>query len=747
MSASSPQPQLQPRAISRPVSQKRRLLSGSRRPGPVGVLLGSSIVLILSGIYHFLIYVPHPDLPHRLTILDDVFVLGVAGIVGVTGTAIGKRLLRAFPLSDFSRLERAALALGLGWGVLSLAVLLLGLAQLLYLPALLALLGLGLALCWREAWQIISALGAPASYQSLAPLLPRRRLTLALAGIVALELLLLGSQMFTLPYNAPFGYDLYQYHWAVPKLYLLHHGIYGLPGWANADFPFLTEMLNIAALAVNAPLAALWMQAIYGLLAVLLLAGFLARRFGALAAWLGTALCLSSPIFTGVLGSGYAEPGAIYYGVASAALVLAWHAHQQTSRARWRLLLLAGLFAGFGLGARYQEGAVIAGIVLLLLALDLSRLVRAGAQRESLWAAARRAGADLLIYGSAVALPLVPWLVKDAIELSNPIYPAFWNGPAWDNARSEVWLVTMGHYGPQGPLWWRLAAAFFGLFFDSVRGGEPPFVPPNYLLLTALLVPLALLLAWLRRREQGTVPEWLREVAPWLIVACGAYLAWGLSGALLERYAVLWLVLLAVPAAVVLARLSRMRWALPGTQGEARLLRTGVLTLVLLLLIMGPLETFLFWAPASPIPLVTGQVSLRQWEEEHIMEPSYWAMVDEVNTTIPRSAKLLLLGRGAGYFFEGRDYVADSGEDWIPYLETEGKSDCGILRLLHQNGFSVVVYEEQTLEFVIHTFGNTYLAGFLPAWRAFLARALIPIWSYQNFHLYQIPPPDAACQG
>src|SRR5579885_1034013 len=308
MSAPFRQPQPE---LSAPAPQKPRYVP--QKAGhlvPVGIVAGGGVVLILSGVYHFLTYAPHPDQPHLLTSLDDVFVLGVAGIVALVGIGIGKRLLRAMPLAGFSRLERAALALGLGWGILSLAVLLLGLAHLLYLPALLALLGLCLALCWRETWHVALALSDPTSYHFLAALLPRRRLTAALVGIVLIELLLLGSQMLTMPYNAPFGYDLYQYHWAVPNLYLLHHTIYGLPGWANADFPYQTEMLNTLALAIDAPLAALWIQAIYPLLAVVLLSGFLARRFGTLEAWLGAALCLASPIFTGLLGSGYTEPGA-----------------------------------------------------------------------------------------------------------------------------------------------------------------------------------------------------------------------------------------------------------------------------------------------------------------------------------------------------------------------------------------------------------------------------------------------------
>ena len=38
-----------------------------------------------------------------------------------------------------------------------------------------------------------------------------------------------------------------------------------------------------------------------------------------------------------------------------------------------------------------------------------------------------------------------------------------------------------------------------------------------------------------------------------------------------------------------------------------------------------------------------------------------------------------------GYFLPDFDYMADSDEDWIPYLETEGYTSSGIVTLLQQD--------------------------------------------------------------
>ena len=164
-------------------------------------------------------------------------------------------------------------------------------------------------------------------------------------------------------------------------------------------------------------------------------------------------------------------------------------------------------------------------------------------------------------------------------------------------------------------------------------------------------------------------------------------------------------------------------------------------TILAAVLALGTAFSLLYWLSDYPLPLIAGQVSLHQWEEQHVMEPAYWAMVDYVNTSVPRSAKVLLLGQGTGYFIEGRDYIADSGDDWIPYLETEGRNEAGMLALLRQDGFRYVIYGENALNFVVHVYDNSYLGSFLPAFRQFLRDSLTRIWASGNFTIYQIPAP------
>jgi hypothetical protein len=715
----------------------------AHRRRPLLALAGLAVLLALVTVYHYTIYVPQPDVPHRLTLLDDVFALGIFSLVALVGLVVGWRALRPFKLAGFgfSRLERGALAVGLGWGILSLGVLALGLAHLLYAWALLAGLILALLLCWREVRRLWVLLITLATHRLPGAVRPRGFFLWTLALALLVEVAILGTNWLA-PYPS-MGYDLYQYHWAVPQLFLLHHAIYAFPGWAHADFPFADEMLNTIALAFQTPVAALFLQGTFGLLAVLLIASYLYRHMGRLAACLGAALCLSSPLFVDLLSTGYVEVALSYDAVASLVLVLAWlrQPPQAGVRGNLHLLLLGGLFIGMGLAAKYTEAQMVVAIGVLLVGAVALAGLRAWRRGEWHGLIVRRALLALLLYGVGALAPLLPWLAKDWALLGNPIYPFIWGGPGWNAARTEVGVVTFAHFGPRGPLWQRLLEAFTGLFFDTGRTGEPQLFPPSYFLLSVLAAPLVLTGDWLYRRKQRALPQTSRQpslpnhITLWLVVAGGAYLSWSLSNALVGRYAMPWILLLAVPAAVILLRV--LEWAYRWI-GSRVLTQVAILVLVILL---GPVTSALFWLSDHPAPLVTGQVSLHQWAEQDILDPAYWAMVDYVNTQIPHSAKVLLLGQGTGYFLEGRDYIADSGDDWIPYLETEGQSEAGMLALLRQDGIRYVIYGGKVLNFVVHTYENSYLGSFLPAFRQFLNDSLKEIWAYKDFQVYQVPSP------
>ncbi len=705
------------------------------RRWPLLIVASGLLPFATAALYHYVIYVPQPNQPHRLTILDDLFALGLVIVLGCVGLGVGKRLLRGFPLRGFSRLEQSTLALALGWGAVSLGVLVLGMVHLLYFWVLVAGLALALVFCWRETWQLLTNLTTKSWYRPLNTIAPRTPFEALLVSIPAIELVLLATQALTFPIN-PRGWDMYTYHWAAPRLFLLHHAVYALPGWASADFPLNPEMLNLVALAFDAPIASVWIQAIFGLLAVFLLSGFLYRHYGRLAALLGATLCLASPLYTGLMTSGYAEPATACYGMASLVVVLLWlETPTQEGASRSRLLFLAGMFAGLGLGAKYQTGMLVAGILLLLVGWGASQVIRnwrASVKRTQALGDTLR-GTMFSLLG--VALTLLPWLLKDGLLLGNPVYPFLWGGPGWNAARTQVSIEGLSHFGPSGPLWQRWLLSFWQFFLGNWRVEEGAYLPLNYLV---LLAPLCVFVAVPRFWKKGTdrassEQSGMIQSSAWLLVAAVAYSLWVTSQATLTRYALSWVLVLIVPTVLVWLRLWRLcgRW---------RLMRQLAQAITFLLLLVGPLTSLSFWLDANPASLLTGQVSLRQWEEQHLRQSAgYWNMVDYVNSHIPIDAKLLLVGNGLGYFLEGHDYVDDSAEDWVPYLVSAGHTPAGILSLLRQQGFRYLVYEEQNLEYIAHVYQATSIDTYLPAFHQFLANALVQVQVFEDYTLYLIP--------
>ncbi len=397
-------------------------------------------------------------------------------------------------------------------------------------------------------WHFLITLTTVSWYKPLQAIRPRSPFENILALILAIQGVLAAIQVLTLP-NYPREYDTYGYHWAIPQQFLLHHAVYSLPGSANFDFPINAEMLYVITLALNSPIATLMIQMVFGILAVLLISGFLYRHYGSFAAWLGVLTCVTSALFMGYLSSGYIEPATTFYGAATVVVIFQWfhlQKHKETVPDP-RLPLLAGIFAGLGVGVKYQTGTVVVGVVLLLAAAAVFHLLAAWPRPGEILA---RFGFAMALYVGGIVVMLLPWWLKDWVSLGNPIYPFVGGGPGWTAIRAQVAAEIITHFGPEGSLAERLVAAFFQLFVNNGRADDSPFLPLNGLLLLApLLVPVELIRLWKGRQSAvaGERQKIVQELALCLMIA-GSYGAWVIAHVTEDRYSMSWSLLLVVPA-------------------------------------------------------------------------------------------------------------------------------------------------------------------------------------------------------
>jgi hypothetical protein len=242
---------------------------------------------------------------------------------------------------------------------------------------------------------------------------------------VAVAILLAGSFLLTL--TPEIGKDALIYHLAVPKLYLLHHGFYTIPGNVFSGYPLLGEMHYLLALFLgNDVLAKLMNFAVLG--AVLLgIALFSRHVFGNHAfPALSVLLFFSVPSVFAVSHTAYNDLFVTLFILAALYAFLRWSRERP---AVW--LILSAIFTGGAAACKYT--ALLAAPLGCLGTLYFARRWRLSAP------AALRL---LLLFGLTALIAGSPFYVKNWLVTGNPLYPFFhgiFGGLGWDSDQARLY--------------------------------------------------------------------------------------------------------------------------------------------------------------------------------------------------------------------------------------------------------------------------------------------------------------------
>jgi hypothetical protein len=314
--------------------------------------------------------------------------------------------------------EEIGIKLGLGFAVLSMAALGLGLAGALYPAALLTLLA------------IFAMIAIPGIYYSIhywrqSPGAKMPPLNIGLIGLLVVAILailpfLLAPETF---------YDALVYHLGLPNTYLLHHRIFPTPTNVYSGIPANAQMIYLFAMALGgAPLAKL-ANCMWGLAIPLFYFGLASRWKSYGAGLLATAFFLATPIAlyecyrtsVGLCWS-FFQMAAIY-----AFLVALREPPDAASRITW--WGLSGIFCGLAMGTKYPAwGLPLALLVALLFA------------RFRLESEHRARGREIFFAVGMAALALSPWLVKNFVFYRNPVFPYFYEKFESDQTGQDDWL-------------------------------------------------------------------------------------------------------------------------------------------------------------------------------------------------------------------------------------------------------------------------------------------------------------------
>ena len=608
------------------------------------VLAVAAILLSLGAVWLFL---PQEWLqPYMAAMMERVSLLLWAGLILLSGVAVGSALLRVTRLAPAEPLALGLFGLGTGLALISALTLLLGVIGFLDKVRLLVLLLMLLALGRRELGGLLRSLPGVMRARR------RRRLNwfrVMLWCVLGLFLLM----NLTRAFEPQWDYDVLEYHLAAPADYMKAGKIFFHAHNVYANFPQNTEMLYLLGMGLTGSpdrgvIVGNLIGAALGFFAALALRGMLRRLIGREGADAAAVIFYTWAGVTVYSGIAYVELPLIFY-MTLALWGLLWSWRRRLTRPHatgW--LFLSAIACGAAMGVKYT--AALLCFVPILGWLIVLGLARRAPMKELTWRVAGFILLSMLLFG--------PWLIRSAVNTGNPVYPLLYkvfDGRGWDAQKDARW--NWAHSPHDLGLKSMYAQANDVLFFDERMAS----------LALVFFVPLALLA---RRR--------VRTLALALAGHCLLlFLLWFFFTQHNARFLEPGVTALAALGGIGLASALRFRQS-AGLRG---------VTLAVLLLSPNVWVNCAYWAGSF------GSAAGVESQDEFFRRnevAGYFAMQflnDEKN--LPAGSKVLFLGE-ARTFYCRRDFVAATVFDTNPLGEivAQSKTPDDILSALRQQGIT-----------------------------------------------------------
>jgi hypothetical protein len=339
----------------------------------------------------------------NLLISYDSILISIA--LTILATFYGWQTLKFITGRTGFYIETLFFSIGLGFGLLSLFTLALGICNLLYFKCLVVIL-IGLSL--PPVYVLIHRIFKKSiKFQTFSSYLSRSTLFWL---ILILFLALVQLNIALLP---PYEYDALEYHFGAPDYFLQQHKITYVPGNVYANFPANTEMLYTLGMVLNDDITGKLFHFYFGLLTALGLFALGKKLWSETAGAISALVFLGLPIVFQILYQANIDLALAGYSLLSFFAVINWAKEKQRSD-----LLLAGIFVGFGLGCKYTAMLTIA-IPLFILVLVYLFITPQSTVRNP------KLGTWYLILGTFITI--LPWCIKNFIFTGNPVFPLFYS--------------------------------------------------------------------------------------------------------------------------------------------------------------------------------------------------------------------------------------------------------------------------------------------------------------------------------
>jgi hypothetical protein len=339
----------------------------------------------------------------NLLVSYDSILLSIA--LTILATFYGWQILKLLTSRTELSLENLTFSIGLGFGLLSILTLALGICNLLYYKFILFLL-IGLSL--------------PVLYVLLSRISKKPAIHLAFFSFFShstffwlILILFLALTQLNIAILPPYEYDALEYHFGVPDYYLQHHKIIYVPGNVYANFPANTEMLYTLGMILNDDITGKLFHFYFGLLTALGLFALGRKVWNETAGALSAIIFLGLPIVFQLNYQANIDLALAGYSLLALFAVINWTKEKQPAD-----LIFTGIFVGLGLGCKYTAMLTIA-IPIFILVLVFLFIIPQSAVRNPkfcIW---------YLVLGTF--LLVLPWLIKNLIYTGNPVFPLFYS--------------------------------------------------------------------------------------------------------------------------------------------------------------------------------------------------------------------------------------------------------------------------------------------------------------------------------
>lgn len=264
------------------------------------------------------------------------------------------------------------------------------------------------------------------SYASSEPAVKRTLPEKALVFLISLTIIsILG--LAVLP---PSSRDELIQHLAVPKLYVMSHGIFEIKFMTFAYLPQNMDLLYAASLALGSDIAPKIMHLGFAVLTGLALHQYVSHYAGRTYGLLSMLIFLSTPLVFNLSRLAYTDLGAAFFSTLAVLSALKWRLDFSGKR-----LLYSAVLAGLAMGVKYNT---LVSLFLICVFVLFSRLK---ADKKALPAL----GAGLL-YFIVAFLVVSPWLVRNMLWDKGPMFPLFDN--AIKAASSGAGIHVTGEMAP-----------------------------------------------------------------------------------------------------------------------------------------------------------------------------------------------------------------------------------------------------------------------------------------------------------